>query len=329
MGDCQGGLFARDRKEASGFEMDYAEATGGQQVGRTHTLPHCFGSIPRPTSAEKRRQEHKDESVRDRKVEKYSVLDNEPVEGFEDEACEREWQTVQREHPHHHVRLDRTLLFIGNAKLLVDARVSQSIQPTRALGDRNVKLAVRHPTVMRVDGKGLIVLCSDGAFSRGAFADLSQVSACTREPLSFCRRHFYRKGQEMTERLLACGLLASATQGPLHASLQRESHTWGGFVRFLRERHLGAMESEAMLSTFTREVPTDLASLLMHSLNLRPKENEAHKEWLRACRLSIEWLEGHRLQGPLVSLHAAAQTIAHLAVVMGSCDNVTVLVARA
>ena len=55
-----------------------------------------------------------------------------------------------------------------------------------------------------------------------------------------------------------------------------------------------------------------------------------HTLWLRACQTSIEWLEGNVNDGQGLLRSGCKQTallIAHLAVVMGSMDNVTVLLA--
>jgi hypothetical protein len=52
--------------------------------------------------------------------------------------------------------------------------------------------------------------------------------------------------------------------------------------------------------------------------------------WLRACQTSIEWLEENVGDGQGLQKSGPRQTallVAHLAVVMGSMDNVTVLLA--
>jgi len=285
VGDCQGCVF-----DTCGLplceQIDFAEPLKTQRYRKLATSPHCFLSEPFVAPVKNTLES----------VERYITSKRQAAAIFKDTHSQMEYQRVLKEHPD--ALIDSTVLLIGDARLLVDSRVSRSIQPTRALGDCHESMALRHPTVMRVQitGKYKVLLCSDGVFSRGAFADIQAVCACVLNPLKFVRANFYRRGQELTERLA-------------YYSKPPHFRDWAAFLVFLRKKHLPAMRSEQFFSTF--EEYGNAQWWLQYS-------NE-HANWLRACAVSVACLEKKSSESP-------AYIAAHLAVIMGSTDNVTVMV---
>ena len=284
VGDCQGCVF--DCLPCLCEQIDFVEPERAQRLRQPITSPHCFLSEPFSPMIES-------ETLT---VERDITTSGQAAVRFKDPKSQIEYQKVLREHPD--ALIDSTVVLIGDARLLVDSRISCSIQPTRALGDCDETMALRHPTVMRVQHTGSykVLLCSDGAFSRGAFADIRAVCSCVLNPLNFVRANFYRRGQELTERLAYYGK-------PPHF------RDWAAFLLFLRTKHLPALRSERFFATF--EDYENSHWWLQYS--------RSHTEWLLACNTSIKWLEENP-QG------SAAHIAAHLAVVMGSTDNVSVLV---
>ena len=287
VGDCQGCVFDTSHLPLC-EQIDFAEPEKSQRLRKPISTPHCFLSEPFSASLA--------ESITTTTVERYVTSERQADVRFKDPKSQMEYQRVLREHPD--ALIDSTVLLMGDARLLVDARISHCIQPTRALGDCEETMALRHPTVMRVKitGSYKVLLCSDGAFSRGAFADIQAVCSCVLNPLKFVRANFYRRGQELTERLAYYGR-------PPHF------RDWAAFLVFLRNKHLPALRSEQFFATFEDYGNSDW--WLQYS--------RSHTDWLRACNISVKWLENDT-QG------SAAHIAAHLAVVMGSTDNVTLLV---
>ena len=393
VGDCQGCVFGNEDSGVNGrcckaiivvdeecHEIDFCFAHPKHKTVRTcpnaETSPHCFSSIPQlhVVSRTNLTKSEAFDKLKESKVEIYNTIEKEYVIRFEDEKSNIEWKKVQQAHSMEHVRVDTTVLLIGDQKLQVDARIAGCVQPTRTMGDWHERMALRHPTVMRMlrqENKAYnIALCSDGVFSRGAFEDMESLCQCLLNPIHFIKHHFYHRGQEITERLIACGKLFSPSypsssshddaKDPLWDSLSN-IYSWQDFVRFLRQEHLAAVTSDKMFSTFmsttntptscdntttttndTNEVDESMTALWLRCfhnsvMSLRPRrcdQNAFHKSWVRACTLSIDWIEENtrdlekhpRLRSS--GCHMMANIAAHLAVIMGSGDNVTVLVAR-
>ena len=373
VGDCEGCVFCGEPDDyynnklspqqqlivCGGVnQLDFADCTFQEKLKQAATNPHCFASRPLCMLED---LENEKTTRKFLKVEKYVTRENLLVQRFppEDGRSQEELRKVQRAHPEARVRLDNTMLQIGDVSLLVDARLSGSIQPTRALGDCRERMALRHPTVMRVtrrqDTVYHVLLCSDGAFSRGAFADMQGLCQCVTAPLEYITKRglLYRKGQEITERLIAAGLyegLAKELQGV---------NTWQSVIAFLRHKHLAAVRSEKFFATFQdyyyhhhSSKPGDDGDTNNNNTSSNKEENDddaaavvawwwnrynaGHTEWLRACQKSVQQLEGHvapllengETAELLLTCELAAQITANLAVIMGSTDNVTVLVAR-
>jgi hypothetical protein len=243
---------------------------------------------------------------------------DEPIKKFGDADLQDEFEKVKKAHVFCGVRIDSTTLTVGEgARMLVDARIAGCIQPTRALGDCEESMPLRHPTVLRVIRQNMakihnVLLCSDGVFSGGAFGSMDDVCACVLDALQYVKEQFYRNGQELAERLMVSGMMPSC-----------EFKTWRAFLTFLRCRHLPAVRSEEFFSTYQE----------YHNTHWWKRHNREHTTWLRACHLSVLWLE-HNTEDCCPRLRQcgaemAASIAAHLAVVMGSMDNVSVLVARA
>ena len=313
VGDCQGCVLGGDTAE----QIDYAEAPSSPPVhkDKAMTTPHCFMSEPAAA--------HSHDIPLYCDVERFVTLERQENVHFAaaDAASQDELDRLKRHKPADGVRLDSTVLLMGHARLLVDARVSHSIQPTRALGDGQDHRVLRHPTVMRVPlshATSGVLLCSDGAFNRGAFENMQAVCDCVRDPLHFIRHHLYRRGQEITERLIVAKLYDG-----LLTSLAMLS-SWDSVIYFLRYRHLVALKTNAFYATFVDyyHTPAEAYSSKKKLAWWWCRYNAAHGHWARVCSQAIEWLAYHGPTAP------GAQVAAYLAVIMGSTDNVTVLVAR-
>ena len=347
IGDCQGYVFSERNRAPTCVELDFADLDRRpRKIQGAFTSPHCFSSIPHIITGEKTASSSSSEEYTYSSTEMYTTQEKQKVIKFPDARSHEEWERIVHAHKmtpnKDRLVVDRTVLLIGSQRLLVDARVSMSIQPTRALGDCNEIMALRHPSVMRVSmdnstSSRVLLLCSDGVFSRGAFADIHALSLCVSNPLMyFLKKSFYRRGQEITERLLACGKLYSCDGSEEDDFLWNKLHdvnSWHTFIIFLRKYHLAAVDSPEMWSTFTNEKNHTVMGCLM---TWGQHVNAGHTEWLNACTKSVEWLETNHSESGGVkkpTLHISggdkmANIAAHLAVIMGSSDNVTVLVAK-
>jgi hypothetical protein len=307
VGDCVGCVFdsATHTIYSHGTMTDFAEAET-TQCDSAQSVPHCFSSEPiLLINHRSRRHRHAAAAV-----EHYETYSDQVIYHFPDDASQREYEKLQRAHATTVLKIDNTMLMVGDSpRMLVDARIARSVQPTRVLGDVAQDMPLRHPTVMRVDTATTsrrVLLCSDGVMSRGAFADMQAVVACVKNPLEFIQASFFRRGQEVTERLIACGHLAASELG-LYGM-----QTWSELAVFLRTKHLPTLRSRKFCTTFVE----------YHQSNWLRLCPDHHLHWLCACEASIEWFE--RL--PLIhDAHVRAHVVAHLAIVMGSVDNVTVL----
>ena len=298
MGDCEGcvfdaqtGAIAESRGPAYNCMIDFAEVEETQRsMICSQTIAHRFASKPRmqPLSSTTRvdgvctMYQH------------YRAL------SFPDLKTQEELRKIQQRSPNEIICVDVTEARVGTQMMLLDVRLSNSIQPTRALGDGRETLVLRQPAVLCVrrataangrKARQNILMCSDGAFDRYAFANLQAVCQCFANPLEFVQKQFYRGGQEITERLTANNTLPTALAAT----------TWPEFIVFLREQHMPALIAIAANDEQT---------------------------WLRACYRSMLWLQNNPLaQDEGMSCFMGTHIVAHLAVLMGSMDNVTVLVA--
>ena len=278
--------------------------------------------------------------------------------GFWEKAaqCEYDLACVQAKNPR--LLVDIAFLILGDKTLLLDARFSQAVQPTRALGDCHMTQrfgTMRQPSAMWIplpaDVEPYYVLqCSDGVFADGAFTDMDALACWMTAPLRFLRDSFYRHGHPLTERLRMAGRLPNAVEW------QQAAATWPGVLRFLETRHLPEVCGDAFISTFRwsripmkkeamMELPTvaktgamplkatpDEAGRAM----LRPHDGPVEAgfaRWLTACAESVAWLRAHTpVHEPSVHggdpLAIVAEAAARMAILMGSSDNVTVLVMK-
>lgn len=328
VGDCEGCLFRNDKTEQSVtcVEIDYASKLMEHMEETLHsrhnmvvaTTPHAFATEPFlrqgtgfaplcPPVLQTR--EH------------YQTLQQVKPLDFEDRGSRREWML----HATTPTTLDLTVLDVGDRRMLVDARLSGAIQPTRALGDfaEANKAVLRHPTILMVPlmptpQHQFILLCSDGMFSRGALEDIGQACTLALNPLHFVRQHLYRRGQELTERLIVAGELTPSLSGdgrPLTKKWQKCEAKWSSALQFLRDEHLRAVHSEAMLATF------------------EPGSVAMHTKWLGEAQKAMQWLQDHTASVAVMpslghcSPELAAGTVCHLALLMGSIDNITALLA--
>jgi hypothetical protein len=316
VGDCVGCVFdpvTFKLRTDTASVLDFAEHET-TSVDRAQSIPHCFASEPVMLAnrrlLRRRAKHHQDDDLT---VERYETHSDQEICRFSDDASQNEYEKLQRAHPGTILKIDSTVMTVGDSpRMLVDARLARSVQPTRVLGDVREDVPLRHPTVMRVnDALGSVLLCSDGVLSRGAFADLEAVVACVGDPLAFVRASFYRRGQELTERLIACGHLSPSELGLYNIQ------TWSDFITFLRTRHLRQLRSRKLCSTFQEGHSAEDTWVRRCLMGDCPAH---HLHWLCACETSVQWFESHQQQ-PL----SGANVVAHMAVVMGSLDNVTVL----
>ena len=219
--------------------------------------------------------------------------------------------------------LDVATSSIGNTQLTLDVRFSGAIQPTRSLGDFSpVNYSIiRHPTVMRAlippqtANSCSILLCSDGVFSGHAFKGIEDICRFVINPIAFFQESFYFRGQVLTERLIAARLLPQNTllqsnQVTLFQQWKHSCKTWPQILSFLRINHWRSITSSQMAGV------------------LEPGSIENYRMWLKACDISIKYLEAIPNFDSSMQYNAAFVG-AHLAVIMGSSDNVTLVIAKA
>lgn len=190
-----------------------------------------------------------------------------------------------------------------------DCRFAQSVQPSRSLGDGRCTV-MAHPEIWRMKlGPTLrphVLLCSDGLLDGHAFADVDAACRFMVFPLRFMRESFYSHRQHHTRALIMDKKLPEDLSAPVGPDNQhqelfvhwRRCRTWKDAVALmaLHLRHIRA------LTDFTR--------------------------WLQACEESVAWFTlHHRFVAPVFP-KSAVEAAAHLAVIMGSQDNVTLVVAR-
>jgi len=239
---------------------------------------------------------------------------------FGDKLSHKEYKRVKRKFPEVVTGLDVGIQRVGTAKIFLDVRISKSTQPTRTLGDsrnNNSLPIIRDPTVMKITlspetPKLNILLCSDGAFSEHAFANTKAVCRFLVNPVAFFHESFYARGQIMTERLIAAGLLSENLLGP-HGGLYKhwkECKTWDDILVFLRENHYMCVSSRILKAVISSD---DIL---------------AYVHWLKMCKEAIRWLEFNSREDHL-TLPVAVKLAARMAIIMGSTDNVTIVAAQA
>jgi hypothetical protein len=287
---------------------------------------------------------------------------------FQSVAAQREYDLARIQSANPLLELDITLLRLGERDLLGDARFAGSVQPTRVMGDKGVTAAMgtlRRPTVLwaPLDAPPLLLLqprflllCSDGAFTGGAFGGMGGLVDCLIQPLRFVQTQFYRSGQELSERLLLGGRLrleekeeeeeATTTTTAL-TQAWRAVHSWQEFLAFL-DVHLAEIRHPHTLRTL-QPLPGHGGTVAVASSSSNEAvEDDFYARWLSAATVSAQWLKQHtnntKERGPFLltsshsssssssssgtSLSSLAEMAAHLAVLMGSSDNVTVLLAQ-
>jgi len=161
-----------------------------------------------------------------------------------------------------------------------------------------------------------VLLCSDGVFSEHAFADIKSVCRFVVNPVAFFRESFYARGQTLTERLIAAeflpeNLLEHQPQDFLCLYKRWVAcRTWSDILVFLREHHY--------LSISSKKIKSMLSS----------QDMDSYISWLKVCKDTIRWLEFNSFVDHL-SLDNAVKLATRLAIIMGSTDNVTIVVAQA
>lgn len=217
------------------------------------------------------------------------------------------------------VKLDVCIMKIGEYEQVLDTRLTCAIQPTRSLGDFSASNAhiLRECCIMEVDLNSSryetkenyhILLCSDGFFHGCAFSGIEKLCSFFIDPILFIRLFFYHEEQEVTLRLMACGLLPRLREGWESASIEEFNllDAWRKFdiIIFLTQSHMNAIQSVSFRSTY------DAGSI------------ENYEHWLRVCKKSCVWLSSNEVMKDLSTFAS------HLAILMGSQDNISALVAK-
>lgn len=323
LGDCEGSLFTRDGSIVQGsfHEKDIAKYvhTGGStnnfvyEHSSARTRPHCLGKHVVLDEGVHWRVSHESMSMHALKrtnvpQEVYISVEGVTPLRFEDPDAQYEYQMIKLKNRDINVLLDVSKVKLGIQYLTVDTRLSLCVQPTRSLGDASIhcQIILREPSILPV-GKAkagdYAVLCSDGMFHSGAFADMAALVKCIASPLSFAKRYFYHDQQEVSLRMKM-----------IMKSMPVIGSTWKEFVTFLRSHHFETLKSVEYIGTH-------------HASNI-----SHYKRWLTACDASITWFENHvYAKEPTIqssSLNIMSSMVAHLAIIMGSSDNVTVLIAQ-
>jgi hypothetical protein len=250
-----------------------------------------------------------DSDAKSKKKECFCALSSSRV-AFLNAGAQKEWALAQQNHSAGKTPLAADLVFLrlGEVQLFVDARVADSTQPTRSLGDliapaRPLRYAqVMYAPALKKDRR-ILLLTSDGPFANGAFANLDALVRCVQDPLAYVREEFYRAGQELTERLRLAGILE-----PAQAALAASSTTWPSFVQFLDTHHMPTAHHEALANTYMHTTSDELA------------------RWRVAAHEASHWLRTHTAQSACTrggDCHLHAHVAARLAVLMGSTDNIT------
>ena len=255
--------------------------------------------------------------------ESYCAMTTQNV-AFLNAGAQKEFVLAQQQHAPQAIHVDISFVCLGKRNVFLDARVTDSTQPTRSIGDayaphRPMTYAQTMFAPLLASAAGgqppqhqMLLMCSDGPFANGAFVNMDALAMCVHDPLAFVRTQFYRQGQEVTERLLFAGLLVSQ---PIQTVLARAgAHgTWRAFVGFLQTQHVPAVCSDKFIDTYLE----------------RTDEGE---RWREAARDALQWLTVHSIEraccAPSQNFGLHAQIAARLAVLMGSTDNVTLLLHR-
>ena len=238
------------------------------------------------------------------------------------------------------VTLDITTRKLGKSNHPIDVRFSGAIQPTRSIGDfadENIVI-IKHPSVIRFTDKQLFspiedhrqffytLLCSDGILSNGAFANLNKACRFLVSPVKFILESLYYRGQEVTERLVACGLLSESLNDDTDELLTKPKkqmeiswqsiNSWNSAIRFLKDVHFKNINSGSFRDTFDQ----------------RSDGDKTCDGWIVACDKSIKWIEKQftepSMSNNINSLSIAASALVHMAVLMGSHDNVTAMIVK-
>ena len=253
----------------------------------------------------------------------------------------------------------------GAYRAFADTRLHMAVQPTRVFGDCSMgpaKGIMREPALLAVttaaSNQQLLVMCSDGLFADGAFPNLAAAARCAQAPLAYLRAHL------IADRPLFQGLDAQheAENQALARRCRDECTTWGRMMRFLSIDYLAALQRPGVVAAYAmlagQEEPTVRLSrpykyyqfrtfALLPGSKRRTQHHPPHEEkddllvlpqsyfqWLQACAASLSWLvtwsttvhhndnNNNEVQQQ-VTLDAEA--LAHLAVVLGSTDNVSVV----
>ena len=244
---------------------------------------------------------------------------------FQDAVAQREYDLARIAAADPLIDIELSVVTLGQSTLLMDMRFAGSVQPTRALGNMRLPALMRHPSALYIPSAAprpdaqprYVLLTSDGAFSGGAFADIHALAAFLSGPVAFVRARFYRPGQELSERLVATRQLILRADGRRAGGqlgfMWRSVTDWEGFLRFL-DTHLAVVAGAPAIATLA---PCPGGAL------------HPYRAWLTAARSSAAWLKTHTVVEPRLTVDAAtaAEAAAHVAVLMGAGDNVSVLVA--
>ena len=247
----------------------------------------------------------------------FRSVDGVTPERFGDMEAQTEYDlmSLKRGSP---VLVDATKMKIGLYESVLDTRLANAIQPTRSLGDcgKCNESILRDCCIMEVDLDSAVndachvLLCSDGFFHGGAYASIERLCSFFIDPVLFIKMFLYHGEQEVTLRLMACGLLPPLKDDlnktdsgfPLLDAWKTCENSMEQAILFLLKHHMAAIGSPEFCSTY------DSFSVA------------GYTRWLETCRRSCTWLEQHGRQNDTATLAT------HLGILMGSQDNISVVV---
>jgi len=242
-------------------------------------------------------------------------------EGFDNSDALLEYNTM-KEKGFGIPTVDITRVKIGNNTKVVDCRFSNSIQPTRSLGDDipDNKYILRKCSALVLDLSNIAhkhtiscILCTDGCFHNGAFKDMQRLSQFFSDPLLFFRQYFYHSDQDTSIRLITCNYLPCALDSEEEKAKRLLSNSWASMgdswenmSNFLLNHHMIAIQSSLFKNTFNELAISD------------------YETWINACNISCNWISSQTgIQ--YTNRKWLASMACHLAVLMGSRDNISVM----
>jgi hypothetical protein len=337
LGDCEACLFVNEKSrygnsilgvdEVCLEEIDMARKKIGLDFIQcmptlARNKPHTLGTSVVPSCFAQ--WKHSSDNGFNPEQETYSQLTFTDPDFFRDVDAQTEYDLVKTYNMKRGMNssfLDITRVKIGDVIRIVDTRFTNSIQPTRSVGDNldDDSNILRFPCILNIELNHPLsdslccILCTDGFFHNGAFEDISKLSDFFVSPLDFFCDHFYHEKQELTVRLMACGLLPSVfgseSTHELFNRWKQSNSSWEKMMEYIVTDHMNAIESSTFLQTYSN------SSQITYS------------EWILSCRNSCIWIKDNicKTQFDFSNLTFRVSLACHLSVLMGSLDNISII----